>query len=364
MPVDSYPSRHHIGQYLQLLTLVVMIMEAAINSDALKLMRKKRKWTQKQLSKRLDCSSDQVSRWERGESLNVRSHLRTALAKTFGVEWEVLTKPPLDSDDPERDSITPQLNVRVLASQRRALQLVTKYYGISPSVIVGLAPILFLIVAEKSLARRRAALSEIVSIVESADTNTHDTAPHLKSDLSVAWALSLSKAKESEVKSIEQRDLFGANVELENVVNADVPYDENDPFEKGLNPFANYLIELLEDIPEGIVASIRGSWGYPLIEYRVLENFLRQKLGLAADDRSNAQEDKSDAQEDRSDDPVEKAFGQLLDGSIDLRQTLAKRKLLSDPEFHDWLLDESQRVSEKFLSDLMGNRTAKNGAGS
>lgn len=98
-------------------------MANTINAEALKAWRKKRGWTQKQLAERLKCSPDQVSRWERGKSQNVHSHLREALIKAFGVEWEELTIPPKDSGKSADNIFDVQLNVRVSHSQRTALQL-------------------------------------------------------------------------------------------------------------------------------------------------------------------------------------------------------------------------------------------------
>lgn len=314
-------------------------MAHAINSDTLKALRQKRDWTQKQLAERLKCSSDQVSRWERGISQNVRSHLRKALEKTFRVEWEELTKPPQDSDKSADDSFDVQLNVRVSHSQRMALHWVGLYYRIPTARVIGLAPLLFLIIAEKSLAQRRAALSEIESMLEHAETEGRKIARHLDSDLGVAYTLA-DNALVSESESIEKCDLFGDLVELEYVSASD---------EQDLNPFANYLKKLAEEIPEGMVTELSADWGSRHISYTVLEDDLRRVLVPLA--------------KDGNEDQAQMAFNQILDGGISLKQAFAKRKILSDPEFRDWLLAESQNVLEEHpLNGLAQGFTAEDGA--
>ena len=252
-------------------------MANTINSEVLKAWRQKRGWTQKQLADRLKCSSDQVSRWERGKSQNVRSHLRKALTKTFGVEWEELTKFPKESGKTTDNIFNVQLNVRVRHWERTALQLVSDYYRIPIANIVGLSPLLFLIVAEKSLAHRRAAVSEITSMQDKAETEGIRIAPHLKSDLGASHIVADSVIY-SEKTSIEKRDLFGDLVELEWV---------SDPDGEGLNPFANYLKRLSEEIPDGMATELSADWGSDHIYYSLLEEVLREKFGLIADEGSD-----------------------------------------------------------------------------
>ena len=64
-----------------------------IHPEALKAARKRQGLSQEQLADAVNCTKDTISRWERGASRRVRSHLRGPLCQALGVRWEKLTTP-------------------------------------------------------------------------------------------------------------------------------------------------------------------------------------------------------------------------------------------------------------------------------
>ena len=73
-------------------------MTDAINPQALKAARKRRGMSQQELADEIHaiakgCTKDTVSRWERGTSSKIRSHLRKPLCHVLRVKWEKLTGP-------------------------------------------------------------------------------------------------------------------------------------------------------------------------------------------------------------------------------------------------------------------------------
>ncbi|MYK30901.1 MAG: helix-turn-helix transcriptional regulator [Boseongicola sp. SB0670_bin_30] len=126
--------------------------------EAVKACRKrangKRGFTQQQLAEKIRCSKDTVSRWERGETSRVRAHLREPLCKALGVEWDVLTKPP-DLKTTERPFGFTRMQRLVSRHVPPALLIVARRYGIRPMDVLDIAPLLFVIAAERSLLERR-----------------------------------------------------------------------------------------------------------------------------------------------------------------------------------------------------------------
>ena len=154
-----------------------------INPLALKAIRKQRRMTQQQLAdaiheKAKGCTKDTVSRWERGKSQQLRSHLRDALCTVLRVKWEKLTVLP---DQPKNildySTILGIATIKVSIGKKveTSLQLVAERYNVRPRDVLNIAPLLFLIVAERSLLVRERRLKEIYAVLEEAEENCPET---------------------------------------------------------------------------------------------------------------------------------------------------------------------------------------------
>ncbi len=293
-------------------------MEKTINPEALKKARKARGLTQMELAEKCKCSKETVSRWERGEIDNVRTRSRKELTKALGVEWEELTRAPVQEDEGEPFSTKVTLNVRIGGKARNALTLVCLRYGLNVADVIELAPLLFLVIAEKSLVHRRAKLQEILERHGLDDDEDRAAAPHLKTEF-VRGAI-VEIALVSEEESISKRDIFGKHIELENY------YGEDG---EGLNPFLNHLRYFMEGIPDNLVTL--SSW-WDEISYTIAEETLREVSGL---------EGKVDREKN--------TLALILNGNIDLREVLTSKKNLSPEDYQNWLQKQVDDDTEKYL---------------
>ena len=190
-----------------------------IDPDALKAARERRGLTQAQLADALGCGKDTVSRWERGQSRRLRPRHRESLCAALGVRWRALAASGSDGrDDISGDGIH--------TSFRRAAER----YGIGVRDVMEVAPLLFVIAAERSLMERRRRLDTARAEAESAGRALTDKAPYL--------VQAVEAAIRKEEKSIAENDIFGR------LVRSDA--DEDD--DRG--PFARFVRDLAKDLPE------------------------------------------------------------------------------------------------------------------
>ena len=220
---------------------------AIVNGKALAEARRKKGWTQVQLSEatkpRINIST--ISRIERGKPTRVRAITLTALAKALDVHPESLCP----TAEAERDV----MKLRIESAARNALSLVALRYRISRENIIEIAPLLFFIAAEQCLQQRRERITELRA---SADT-LFDLQRGIR-HLPRHWPVDESVVS-SEEQSIKARDLFGKKV-LENaqqfISELDADFDEAEQ-----NPFVTFLRDGLSKIsnsPES-VESVRWS---------------------------------------------------------------------------------------------------------
>ncbi len=188
----------------------------------LKQLRMWRGLTQAKLADGAHVDKQTVYRLEKKEG-KVTVHPRTfdGLAQTLRVDPEVLTgeKPiPSDASQPSAaaDEATTyyQLNVRMDAALRNAFELVARRYRVSVPKITQLAPLLFFIVAEASLKRRRKNLEDLRKELEehlygfdNISNELQEKFPHIPFP-NIDWD-DQDEAIEGEEKSIKSRDLFG-----------------------------------------------------------------------------------------------------------------------------------------------------------
>jgi transcriptional regulator with XRE-family HTH domain len=198
---------------------------ANLNPKALVEARKRKGWTQSQLSEatKPQINVSTISRIERGRP----SRVRESTLRQFAMALEVQPDDLCEAAPSEPDLVKVPMDV----GSRNALTLVAKRYGVSRRTIIELAPLLFYTVAEQSLRNRRNRLKEIR---EAADTLYHlqRNVPHVPPHWPVdEGALRLEHA------SIEARDLFGRK------------------FEEASHPFLNDYVELYNEAESNPLAA-------------------------------------------------------------------------------------------------------------
>ena len=207
--------------------------EAPIHPGRLREIRRLKRWSRKRLSEKSGVSERQIARIESAESaIAVRSTTANRLAKALQTDATKLKEPP-DTSHPIPGDV--QIGAKVSPKTRLAYDLIESRYGPSPEQLVVLAPLLFVLLAEGSLARRRTKLNQVCETLE-----------HLKSlakgDSSIAAVIcsswEIEEGASLEQESIEQADLLG-EVSHEDIVGI---------------PFADYLRDLAADIDPGVVS--------------------------------------------------------------------------------------------------------------
>lgn len=298
-------------------------MENTLHPEALKAARKKKGWSQRQLAENSRCSIDQISRWERGISLNMHPNSRGKLIKALGISWEVLTRPPTDSGDDESKLFpTVQLNLRVRPEAKVALILASRRYNVRPTDIIELAPLLFLITAEKSLADRQANIDAIDMQWEAAVQESIKAAPHLAPAFFRPY--DHDETIESELQSIMRREVFG-------------PKDSFDVEEH--NPYVTYLVRLIKGLPEGLVEDLSPNY-FRAPDYRIAEDTLREITGISGKTEND-----------------QELLEFISQGDIDLRELLNKKQKLADKDYSDWLSkqrEDAKTKREEQLYELLG----------
>lgn len=312
---------------------------AVIDPDALKAARKRRGMTQQQLAKKLECTKDTVSRWERGKHSRVWSHLRERFPKALGVSFEELTRPPeRKTEEPDRV----EMRLTVNRATRNALRLVALRYGVRSADIVNLAPLLFLFVAELSLLERKRWLEDAEEAQEAfwkmgqeSDEKLHKTP--LGKIINNSWLdwnddiPSVEDVLAAERRSINVRDLFGENYQQ---LLGDYEDVSEQVAEK--NPFSNFIERIAESFPEYAIESVDGWAGDFPRRYRIAGDTLREHTGISRD----------------SGDDEKFLLHYLQDGSIDLDECLRVKRERDDDGYRQWLEEEKSKAASESLMIL------------
>ena len=285
-----------------------------IHPAALRVARKRRGMTQQQLAESIRCTKDTVSRWERGTSRRVRSHLRKPLCDVLRVKWESLTEPPLDKrEDALGDA---RINVSIGKDERNSLHLVARRYDIEPRDVLKIAPLLFLIVAERSLLARGRRLNQIDAIWNETGEKLRNNCGHL-GGIVAARSASADDAWEHEDVSVGARDIFGR------ILGHGVLDDR-------AGPFVYFVRDLAKDLPEDAVTCIDSFGGDMIDMYRIAENTLRECTGISGDEEGD-----------------ENLLRHLRDGGIDLAECLRIRRSGEETAYRQWLSDAATRAEEE-----------------
>ncbi|MYA89624.1 MAG: helix-turn-helix transcriptional regulator [Boseongicola sp. SB0662_bin_57] len=297
----------------------------AICPEAVKAYRKrangKRGFTQQQLAEKIRCSKDTVSRWERGETSRVRAHLREPLCKALGVKWDVLTKPP-DLETTERPFGFTRMQRWVSRHVPPALLIVARRYGIRPMDVLDIAPLLFLIAAERSLLERRRRLDEIWKMRDEASQGLVERSAHLGAIVAAA-SHSAENILEEEEKSLRQRDVFGHLIE----------YERRRDDDEG--PFVHFIRCQAEGLPQDAVDSIESHGGDTVASYRIAGDTLGDLTGIVAGEEDG-----------------DEILDCIWSGDIDLNECLKARQEQDESGYRQWLRDAQAEANEASMREL------------
>ena len=230
-----------------------------IDPDCLRKLRQQKGLSRPQLAERAKITARTIQRLENEPQRTQKSqeHTLNGLAKALSVEPDVLIGelplPESDemlADNPERV----QIGAQIAPKTRLAYDLTKRRYGVSVTEVINIAPLLFALLAEGSLAWRREKLQA-----------TYEAIDHLRQIESkfehgiVDGLIWTEEGLEAEAHSIDENDLFGK--ELYDF-SGDMPFDPSTN-----NPFASYLRKLADDLAIPDVVSVEPddlSFGSPL----------------------------------------------------------------------------------------------------
>ena len=270
------------------------------------------------MTRRYSLQDGTVSRWERGSTRHIRPRLRDALCIALRVEWKELSEPP----GKPKDSWVRTKQISVDMDVRNSLQLVAERYGVRMQQVLELAPLLFVLVAERSLIWRRKRLKEIAEVWSKADDALKNKCGHL-GGIVTARDFSAEEQFAEEEKSLGRRDVFGRSIEYEF-------WQEGDE-----GPFLHFVHKLMKDLPEGAVSYIESSDGDTIDAYEVASDTLEKCTGLSID-----------SEEDR---PV---IGHIRFGFIDLGECMRVRRDRDESGYRQWLSDELERIKQELGVDI------------
>jgi transcriptional regulator with XRE-family HTH domain len=171
-----------------------------INRDRLKYYRQQANLSMDALAAKSHLNKSTIQRIERGEGgTDPRERTVTELAHALQVSPSDLTSSdPIAITKPAKDTTAKsQLNIRMGSDARNALAFVSARYGVKQATVLHLAPLLFALVAEESLAKRSEQLEKLREL-----GITLGAIPK-------AMERSMADFYQRESASIEARDIFG-----------------------------------------------------------------------------------------------------------------------------------------------------------
>jgi transcriptional regulator with XRE-family HTH domain len=287
------------------------IMNDTLNPETLRALRKKKDWSQDQLAEESKISKSQISRWERGiQVANIHRHNRERLCGALRVKWEKLTQPPETKDFlGSRNRVDLKADIR--GSARTALTLVLLRYRISVDDVIDMAPLAFLILAERSLRARQAALDEAVKDIDAATESAWKRLPYLRGAARVGYD---EDWIEEERISLKNREVF-------------MEYVDEDREES--SPFVNFLRKELAELGIFQQSQIEFWSRYRSApDYEIPIEVIGREIGL---------------------DPAteEGVLFQIQQGYIDFREVLRRKRDLPDDEYRHWLASKHKNIESE-----------------
>lgn len=289
-----------------------------INPQTLKAARKRHGLSQQQLAEAIGCTKDTVSRWERGASSMARSHLRKPLSDVLRVKWEELTK-PTDQTSDASTSRNPTVRVSIAEHARASCQLVAARYEVQPQEVLDIAPLLFVIAAERSLLEREQRLKELRGAIAHAEGELSEHFQHLGAYVAVRDANGEDPLWDEE-GALANRDVFG-----------------NQSHSEG--PFVYFVRSLTNGLPKDAVVSIDSALGGSTIgRYKVADDTLQHLTGISGEEEQD-----------------DKLLDHLRSGLINLSDCVRVRRNSDEAQYRQWLSDELSRAeaeSQRRLADF------------
>ncbi len=284
----------------------------AINPSSLKYWREKANYhTQVALAEKLGCKVDQVNRWENGRTKKPNSRLLQELLKSLKVSWEDLTQPPPKEASAARNVSGIQLNRRVDASTRTALEVVSMIYGVRWRDILELAPLMFLILAQQSLKAREKALNDARERLDEAVSLANRSLFYIPGGFREFH--SEEELLSEEEDSIKRRKVFQ-------------PYYDFDGIE--YSPFASHLQDLFEELFDWEMDLHPNDDWAP--SYEIPVKILQEITGIPDDGETN------------------KAILKCIQGgSLDLHEIRSAKEKFESKEYREWLESKYREVKSE-----------------
>ena len=209
---------------------------ALVDPQRLRVLRKKKGMSREKLAEKSEVSERQIARIE-SSATRVRGTTLSRLAKALGEDLETLVgDAPVKPAPPAAEPT--QWGFRVSPQLCLAYDLVSHRYGPSRREIIELAPLLFTLLAEGSLAWRRHCLEEVEEAVERLSDCGKKSHLYFASHshlLEEGWG--------TEEMSIAAADLRGDKVRSEG---SSFDFMKDDLY--AVTPFADYLRQLATDL--------------------------------------------------------------------------------------------------------------------
>ena len=248
-----------------------------VQGRRLRALREARGLTRAALAGRAQVSAAQIRRLEAGNRAATSHAVQTKLAKALAVAPNVLTggaPAPALGDVPNVSRVTVALAPEVrlafdlLERRYRFLDATGREHGVGLAEIVRIAPLLFALAAEGSLAWRKAELAELRDALGRAQTLAWGSERH-RFARDVAGAL---RASAHEEDATERRDLFSDPLPADH---------RHQPEGETVNPFADYLRSRVGEADQDVARLAEGfEWPFPA--YRLCEGDLRRITGGSA----------------------------------------------------------------------------------
>ena len=245
--------------------------------ERLKTLRARKGWARQKLADESKVSARQIARIEDSKTgVAVRENTVIRLSRALKVDREVLVgNKSLNPVQPvPQTNAEIQLGAKISPHVRLAYDLVKHRYGPSQKDLINLAPLLFVLLAEASLAWRRQYLKEVEEAMDRlmafGKERSHLYFTYQQTNIeSGLWA---------EEESIDAADLRGDT--LRNRDDANLDFADESLYE--VTPFADYLFKFSEDLGiSGIVNFGSGvaddPWGTE--PYQICRNELNEITG-------------------------------------------------------------------------------------
>lgn len=226
-----------------------------INPKTFEMLLQKRGWTQAELARQSGISPKTIGRIKRGEE--VRRANAEQISKAFGVSLEVLQNAPTDAliSEAAKKGVTERLVLDLNVTTVNDLWLASHHYGLSIKDVVSFAPLLFMIVAERSLNRRRKHLNDWFERIN-ALRNEHPVNGDIRLELD-SINDDAHDIYRTEMESIEAREL---SARIEEPYSTDSKVHRHPFFETIEEIAIPYGVDFIESRVDDVYCRFDGRW--------------------------------------------------------------------------------------------------------